>query len=191
MLKHTELTRGRIVAFLKTELQPRVFGERVPLKVEINENPRRNASGSRGGTLARGREGLSLRPGLHDVLVPPERTHPGIVRRADGRRVRRGGRRAHGVAGRQPVVRHRPPALRHGLDDGQLVRRAQRRPRRRGGRLPRSELHAQQRDAGRGQGAAARGHHGGRGGRGTGGGRSRRQGAGVRRRLRSEPHGDD
>lgn len=39
MLKHTELTRGRIVAFLKTELQPRVFGERVPLKIEINESP--------------------------------------------------------------------------------------------------------------------------------------------------------
>ena len=39
MLKHTDLTRSRIVAFLKTELQPRVFGERVPLKIEINENP--------------------------------------------------------------------------------------------------------------------------------------------------------
>jgi alpha-mannosidase len=39
MLKHTDLTRSRIVSFLKTELQPRIFGERSPLKIEINENP--------------------------------------------------------------------------------------------------------------------------------------------------------
>ena len=39
MLKHTELTRNRVVSFLKTELQPRIFGEGSPLKIEINENP--------------------------------------------------------------------------------------------------------------------------------------------------------
>ena len=39
MLKHTDLTRNRIAAFLNAELKPRVFGERAPLKIEINENP--------------------------------------------------------------------------------------------------------------------------------------------------------
>lgn len=39
MLKHTDLTRSRIHSFLKTELQPRIFGDRSPLKIEINENP--------------------------------------------------------------------------------------------------------------------------------------------------------
>ncbi len=39
MLKHTQLTHDRIVAFLKNELKPQIFGERVPLRIEINENP--------------------------------------------------------------------------------------------------------------------------------------------------------
>lgn len=39
MLKHTDLTRNRIASFLRMELQPRVRGERVPLKIEINETP--------------------------------------------------------------------------------------------------------------------------------------------------------
>ena len=39
MLKHTELTRSRINAFLKNDLQPRIFGERVPLRIEMNDRP--------------------------------------------------------------------------------------------------------------------------------------------------------
>ncbi len=39
MLKHSDLTRNRISAFLSTELKPRIFGSRTPLKIEINANP--------------------------------------------------------------------------------------------------------------------------------------------------------
>ena len=39
MLKHTDLTRNRIHAFLKNELKPRLYGGRCPLKIEINRNP--------------------------------------------------------------------------------------------------------------------------------------------------------
>jgi len=39
MLKHSDLTRNRISAFLKYELKPRLQGERTPLKIEINRNP--------------------------------------------------------------------------------------------------------------------------------------------------------
>jgi hypothetical protein len=38
MLKHTDLTRSRIQAFLEHELKPNLYGERVPLRIEINEN---------------------------------------------------------------------------------------------------------------------------------------------------------
>jgi alpha-mannosidase len=39
MLKHTDLTRRRIAAFISGELKPRIYAERSPLKIEINENP--------------------------------------------------------------------------------------------------------------------------------------------------------
>lgn len=39
MLKHPEITRRRIEQFLESELRPRIFGERAPLTVEINDNP--------------------------------------------------------------------------------------------------------------------------------------------------------
>jgi alpha-mannosidase len=39
MLKHTDLTRRRIAAFISSELQPRIYADRQPLKIEINENP--------------------------------------------------------------------------------------------------------------------------------------------------------
>lgn len=39
MLKHSDLTRNRISAFLQHELRPRLYGKRTPLKVEINQNP--------------------------------------------------------------------------------------------------------------------------------------------------------
>ncbi len=39
MLKHTDLTRNRIQAFLHNELKPRLYGARCPLKIEINTNP--------------------------------------------------------------------------------------------------------------------------------------------------------
>ncbi len=39
MLKHTDLTRNRIQAFLVNELKPRLYGARSPLKIEINPNP--------------------------------------------------------------------------------------------------------------------------------------------------------
>lgn len=39
MLKHTDLTRNRVRAFLANELKPQVFGEREPLRIEINERP--------------------------------------------------------------------------------------------------------------------------------------------------------
>lgn len=38
MLKHTDLTRSRIKAFLQNGIKPNLYGERVPLKIEINEN---------------------------------------------------------------------------------------------------------------------------------------------------------
>jgi alpha-mannosidase len=38
MLKHTDLTRRRIAAFLRYELRPRIYAERAPLRIEINEN---------------------------------------------------------------------------------------------------------------------------------------------------------
>ncbi|MDR3691701.1 MAG: glycoside hydrolase family 38 C-terminal domain-containing protein [Fimbriimonas sp.] len=39
MHKHTELTRNRIHAFLRNELKPRLYGDRRPLKIEINSRP--------------------------------------------------------------------------------------------------------------------------------------------------------
>ncbi len=38
MLKHTDLTRRRIAAFISSELKPRIYADRAPLKIEINEN---------------------------------------------------------------------------------------------------------------------------------------------------------
>lgn len=39
MLKHSDLTRNRIAAFLRYELKPQLNGPRTPLKIEINSNP--------------------------------------------------------------------------------------------------------------------------------------------------------
>lgn len=39
MLKHTDLTRNRVRAFFRQVLQPNLHGERMPLRIEINENP--------------------------------------------------------------------------------------------------------------------------------------------------------
>jgi alpha-mannosidase len=39
MLKHPELTRGRIASFLRYELKPRIYSDRLPLKIEMNRNP--------------------------------------------------------------------------------------------------------------------------------------------------------
>lgn len=39
MLKHTDLTRRRIASFLNHELKPRLYAERVPLKIEFNDTP--------------------------------------------------------------------------------------------------------------------------------------------------------
>ncbi len=39
MLKHTDLTRNRIVTFLRMDLRPLIYGERADLKIEINETP--------------------------------------------------------------------------------------------------------------------------------------------------------
>ncbi|HTQ10005.1 MAG TPA: alpha-mannosidase, partial [Fimbriimonadaceae bacterium] len=39
MLKHPEITRRRLDLFLKQDIVPRLYGERVPLKIELNENP--------------------------------------------------------------------------------------------------------------------------------------------------------
>lgn len=39
MLKHSDLTLRRIGLFLKTEIKPRIYGERKPLRIEINSNP--------------------------------------------------------------------------------------------------------------------------------------------------------
>ena len=50
MLKHTDLTRGRIVAFLKNELQPRIYGERVPLRIEMNDAPAATQAEAEAGT---------------------------------------------------------------------------------------------------------------------------------------------
>jgi len=38
MLKHPEITRRRLDLFLKQDILPRLYGERAPLKIEINEN---------------------------------------------------------------------------------------------------------------------------------------------------------
>jgi alpha-mannosidase len=37
MLKHSEITRRRLDLFMKQDLEPRLYGDRSPLKVEINE----------------------------------------------------------------------------------------------------------------------------------------------------------
>src|SRR5512146_616816 len=39
MLKHPEITRRRLDLFLKQDIVPRLYGERSPLKIEINESP--------------------------------------------------------------------------------------------------------------------------------------------------------
>lgn len=39
MLKHPDLTRRRVELFLRTELQPRLTRDSVPLRIEINETP--------------------------------------------------------------------------------------------------------------------------------------------------------
>src|SRR3712207_2344254 len=39
MLKHHELTRRRLDLFLKQDIVPRLYGERAPLRIEINERP--------------------------------------------------------------------------------------------------------------------------------------------------------
>ncbi|MFI5387233.1 MAG: alpha-mannosidase, partial [Fimbriimonadales bacterium] len=39
MLKHPEITRRRLDLFLKQDILPRLYGERAPLKIEINERP--------------------------------------------------------------------------------------------------------------------------------------------------------
>lgn len=39
MLKHTDLTRGRVRIFLDSVLRPAVYGERAPLSVEVNRTP--------------------------------------------------------------------------------------------------------------------------------------------------------
>src|SRR5579862_868731 len=39
MLKHPEITRRRLDLFLKQDVVPRLYGERAPLKIEINERP--------------------------------------------------------------------------------------------------------------------------------------------------------
>ena len=42
MLKHSDLTLRRISLFLKTDLKPRIYGEREPLVIEINSSPCKN-----------------------------------------------------------------------------------------------------------------------------------------------------
>jgi alpha-mannosidase len=39
MLKHPEITRRRLDLFLKQDIAPRLYGERTPLRIEINEKP--------------------------------------------------------------------------------------------------------------------------------------------------------
>lgn len=39
MLKHPEITRRRLDLFMKQDIVPRLYGERAPLKIEINEKP--------------------------------------------------------------------------------------------------------------------------------------------------------
>ncbi|RYG25367.1 hypothetical protein EON82_07355, partial [bacterium] len=62
MLKHTDLTRNRIAAFLKAELKPRVFGEREPLKIEINENPCATQSEAEAGPWREVEKGFAYGP---------------------------------------------------------------------------------------------------------------------------------
>jgi len=38
MLKHTDLTRRRIAAFLRHDLKPKLYSDRIPLKIEFNES---------------------------------------------------------------------------------------------------------------------------------------------------------
>jgi alpha-mannosidase len=39
MLKHPELTQGRIASFIRNDLKPRIYAERAPLKIEVNRIP--------------------------------------------------------------------------------------------------------------------------------------------------------
>src|SRR5688572_28828106 len=50
MLKHSDLTRRRIAHFLKNELEPRIYGERAPLRIEFNDAPVASQNEAKKGT---------------------------------------------------------------------------------------------------------------------------------------------
>lgn len=50
MLKHPDLTLRRIQLFIRTELKPNFYGERVPLKIEINRDPATTDIAAKAGT---------------------------------------------------------------------------------------------------------------------------------------------
>jgi alpha-mannosidase len=62
MLKHSDLTRRRISAFLKSELRPRLYGERSPLKIEINETPCATQGEAEGGPWKEVAKGYAYGP---------------------------------------------------------------------------------------------------------------------------------
>ena len=62
MLKHTELTRSRIVAFLKNDLEPRIFGERASLRIEINETPAKTQAEAEAGPWREVEKGYAYGP---------------------------------------------------------------------------------------------------------------------------------
>ena len=49
MLKHSDLTRRRIGQFLKSELEPRIYGERSPLQIEFHDQPAANQNDAKAG----------------------------------------------------------------------------------------------------------------------------------------------
>ena len=50
MLKHSDITRRRIGQFLKNELEPRIYGERSPLRIEFNDQPAVDQNAAKKGT---------------------------------------------------------------------------------------------------------------------------------------------
>ena len=62
MLKHTDLTRSRIVAFLKNDLESHIFGEQAPLRIEINETPAQTQEEAEAGPWREVEKGFAYGP---------------------------------------------------------------------------------------------------------------------------------
>lgn len=62
MLKHTDLTRNRIAAFLRSELKPRLYGEIAALKIEVNETSAADQAAAEAGPWREVTKGFAYGP---------------------------------------------------------------------------------------------------------------------------------